>query len=134
MQQNPLGFDVPLAAPVDQAIAAVTEALKAEGFGILTRIDVQATLKEKIGADFHPYVILGACNPHLAQRALSADGAAGLMLPCNVVVEAAGEGSLVRIINPDAMMAVPGLEDQAAVQAVAAEARVKLERVAASLG
>lgn len=134
MQPHPLGFNVALAAPLDQAIATVTDALKAEGFGILTRIDVQATLKEKIGADFRPYVILGACNPHLAQRALSADAAAGLLLPCNVVVEAAGEGSMVRIVNPDAMMAVPGMEGQAAIQAVAAEARAKLERVAVSLG
>ncbi|HQZ72661.1 MAG TPA: DUF302 domain-containing protein, partial [Anaerolineae bacterium] len=104
------------------------------GFGILTRIDVQATLKEKIGQDFRPYVILGTCNPHLAYRALSADAAAGLLLPCNVVVEEAEGGSLVRIVNPDAMMGVPGMEDQAAIQAVAADARAKLERVAAALG
>jgi len=129
-----LGFNVRLPLPSDEAIARVTEALKAEGFGILTRIDVQATLKEKIGQDFRPYVILGACNPHLAYRALSADAAAGLLLPCNVVVEEAEGGSLVRIVNPDAMMGVPGMEDQAAIQAVAADARAKLERVAAALG
>ncbi|MBK8540159.1 MAG: DUF302 domain-containing protein [Ardenticatenia bacterium] len=131
---SPLGFNVRLPLPSDEAIARVTEALKAEGFGILTRIDVQATLKEKIGQDFRPYVILGACNPHLAYRALSADSAAGLLLPCNVVVEATEGGSLVRIVNPDAMMGVPGMEDQAAIQAVAADARAKLERVAAALG
>lgn len=131
---SPIGFNISLPMAPDAAIAAVTEALKAEGFGILTRIDVQATLKEKIGQDFRPYVILGACNPHLAYRALSADASAGLLLPCNVVVEEADGGSLVRIVNPDAMMGVPGMENQAAIQAVAADARAKLERVAAALG
>lgn len=134
LPSSPLGFNVALPLAPDEAIARVTEALKAEGFGILTRIDVQATLKEKIGQEFRPYVILGACNPHLAHRALSADASAGLLLPCNVVVEEADGGSLVRIVNPDAMMGVPGMEDQAAIQAVAADARAKLERVAAALG
>jgi uncharacterized protein (DUF302 family) len=131
---SPLGFNVRLPLPADEAITRVTEALKAEGFGVLTRSDVQATLKEKLGQDFRPYVILGACNPQLAHRALSADAAAGLLLPCNVVVEAAAGGSLVRIVNPDAMMGVPGLANPAEVQAVAAEARARLERVAAALG
>ncbi len=129
-----LGFNISLPLPADEAIARVTEALKAEGFGVLTRIDVQATLKEKLGQDFRPYVILGACNPQLAHRALSADAAAGLLLPCNVVVEESAGGSLVRIINPDAMMAVPGMQELPAIQAVAAEARARLERVAEALG
>lgn len=131
---SPLGFDVRLPILPDEAISRVTAALKAEGFGVLTRIDVQATFKEKLGQDFRPYVILGACNPQLAHRALSADAAAGLLLPCNVVVEAAAGGSLVRIVNPDAMMGVPGLGNTAEIQAVAAEARARLERVADALG
>lgn len=130
----PLGFDVQLPVAPDEAVARVTDALKAEGFGILTRIDVQSTFKEKLGQDFRPYVILGACNPQLAHRALSADAAAGLLLPCNVVVEEAAGGSLVRIVNPDAMMAVPGMQELPAIQAVAAEARARLERVAEALG
>ncbi|MCL7960479.1 MAG: DUF302 domain-containing protein, partial [marine benthic group bacterium] len=79
----------------DEAIEVVTDALKEEGFGVLTRIDVAETLKTKIGADFRPYVILGACNPVLANDALSADDNIGLMLPCNVVVASAEGGAEV---------------------------------------
>ncbi len=128
-----LGFEVRLQLPLDQAIERVTEALKAEGFGVLTRIDVQQVLREKINADFRPYVILGACNPSLAHRALQRKAEAGLLLPCNVTVEAAGDGSLVRIGNPDVLMGVGDLEQDPHLRELASEARIKLERAARSL-
>ncbi|MFC1531401.1 DUF302 domain-containing protein [Gemmatimonadota bacterium] len=109
----------------DEAIEVVTAALKAEGFGVLTSIDVAQTLKSKIGVDFRPYVILGACNPALANQALSADDNIGLMLPCNVVVAAAEGGAEVSWVRPHAMMDIadaPGIRD------VADQAQAKLER------
>jgi uncharacterized protein (DUF302 family) len=131
---QPLGFEVHLDCPYEKAIEKVTEALKAEGFGILTRIDVKATLKEKLGAEFRPYAILGACNPLLAHRALSHEPQAGLMLPCNVTVEAAEEGrSVVRIGDPDVMLSVGGLGQDPVLRGVGAEARARLERAAKSL-
>lgn len=129
-----LGFEATLPLGFEAAIERVTEALKAEGFGVLTRIDVHDTLKKKIGADFRPYVILGACNPQLAHKALSARGDVGMMLPCNVTVEAAGEGSaLVRIADPEMMMTVGDLGGEAALQQVGGEARARLTRVAEAL-
>jgi len=129
-----LGFEATLPLAFDAAIERVTEALKAEGFGVLTRIDVHDTLKKKIGADFRPYVILGACNPQLAHKALSARGDVGMMLPCNVTVEAAGEGStLVRIADPQMMMTVGDLGNEQALQQVGGEARERLMRVAEGL-
>lgn len=110
----------------DEALDSVTSALKQEGFGVLTHIDVAETLKTKIGADFRPYVILGACNPVLANEALSVDDNIGLMLPCNVVVAATDDGSEVSCVRPHAMMDVadaPGIRD------VADQAQAKLERV-----
>lgn len=121
---------VPMAAPYEEAIERVTAALKQEGFGVLTEIDVQSTLKAKIGVDFDRYVILGACNPKLAHQALRAEREIGLLLPCNVIVYEAGAGSVVSIVDPLAMLSVglnPDLQD------VANEARARLERVAASL-
>jgi uncharacterized protein (DUF302 family) len=131
---NEMGFEVRLEGGYEQALEKVTAALKTEGFGVLTRIDVQATMKEKLGVEFRPYAILGACNPPLAHKALSTDAVVGLMLPCNVTVEAnpAGDGAIVRIINPEAMM-VGRLGDNAALREVAGQARIKLERVAALL-
>ena len=129
-----IGFEVHLDLPYEAALEKVITALKSEGFGVLTRIDVQATLKEKLGEDFRPYSILGACNPALAHRALQTDPVVGLMLPCNVTVEADPlGGSLARIANPDIMLGVGGLEHNEALQEVATTARVKLERVAESL-
>ncbi len=129
-----LGFEATLPLDFDAAIGRVTEALKSEGFGVLTRIDVHDTLKKKIDVDFRPYAILGACNPHLAHKALSARGDVGMMLPCNVTVESAGEGAtLVRIADPEMMMTVGDLGGEQALQQVGEEARARLLRVAESL-
>lgn len=129
--QQPLGLNVRLQTPFDTALAQTIEALKAEGFGVLTEIDVKATMKAKLDVDFRPYRILGACNPHLAHRALSAVPAIGLMLPCNITVAELEDGSIeVAAVNPLAMMGVlphPELEQ------VAAEAHDKLKRVINSL-
>ena len=129
-----LGFEVKLDVPYEEAVERVVSALKSEGFGVLTRIDVRATLKEKLGEDFRPYVILGACNPPLAHRALSQDAVVGLMLPCNVTVEAdPGGGSIARIANPEMMMTVGSLQQNQTLLEVAQQARLKLERVAEAL-
>jgi uncharacterized protein (DUF302 family) len=125
------GFGVTLDLPFDEAIERTTAALKAEGFGVLTTIDVRKTLDEKIGVAFEPYVILGACNPHLAHRALTAEHELGLLLPCNVIVHEHDGKSAVSIVDPGQMLGMVG--DNADLQAVAAEATEKLRRVAAAL-
>jgi uncharacterized protein (DUF302 family) len=92
---------------LDEARTRITEALKAEGFGVLTEIDVKATLKKKIDVDFRPYVILGACNPPIAHKALTAEPAIGLLLPCNVVIAETDDGSSeVAVIKPEAMFSL----------------------------
>jgi len=129
-----LGFEATLPLAFDAAVERVTEALKAEGFGVLTRIDVHDTLRKKIGAEFRPYVILGACNPQLAYKALSARPDVGMMLPCNVTVEAVGEvRCLVRIADPGMMMTVGDLGEVEVLRQVGGEARERLQRVAAAL-
>lgn len=127
---NEYGFGIDLRMPYEQAITAVTEALKAEGFGVLTTIDVQRTLHEKLGAEMEQYAILGACNPPLAHRALTADRNIGLLLPCNVVVRATDTGSRVDIADPQAMMGIVGND---ALDSVATEARQRLQRVVEGL-
>jgi len=125
------GIEKRLDVPYDQAVERVTAALAAEGFGILTEIDVKATLKKKLDLDFRRYVILGACNPPLAHRALTAELDVGLLLPCNVIVyEADGGGSVVSAADPGAMMEVSG---NPALEPVATEARARLERALAAL-
>lgn len=100
-----LGFDVELPAAFDATVTRVKEALKQEGFGILTEIDLRAAFREKLGREFRPFVILGACNPPLAYAAISADPAVGLLLPCNVTVESVGEQrTVVRLTDPVALL------------------------------
>ncbi|MGZ3676873.1 MAG: DUF302 domain-containing protein [Ktedonobacterales bacterium] len=124
------GFGTVLNAPYEQAVAQVKEALKAEGFGVLSEINVKQTLKEKIGVEMQPYVILGACNPQLAHRALTAEPEIGQLLPCNVVVRGEGDQARVDIADPEAMLSIVGKPE---LDEVAAEAKQRLQRVVAAL-
>lgn len=116
----------------DEAVSRVTDELKREGFGVLTEIDVQATLKKKIDVDFRRYVILGACNPKLAHQVLDAEDKLGVLLPCNVVVQerADGTGIDVSAMNPAAAMAMVDADE---IRRVAEEAQAKLKRVIEAL-
>jgi uncharacterized protein (DUF302 family) len=121
------GFDVTVAGNFDEVIDKVTEALKTEGFGVLTTINVQAALKEKINVDRRPYTILGACNPTLANQAINAEPDIGLLLPCNVLVREEEDGSVtVAFMDPKAVL---GLVDREDIVPLAGEVRSKLERV-----
>ena len=129
-----LGFEVRLNKSYDQALEKVITTLKAEGFGVVTSIDLRATFKEKLGEDFRSYTILGACNPSLAHRALLQDPVVGLLLPCNVTVEEdGGDRSVVRFANPEAILTIGGLHKDSIISEVAREARARLERVADAL-
>jgi uncharacterized protein (DUF302 family) len=120
-----------LDVPYEQAVEKVTAALKEEGFGVLTEIDVRSTLKQKLDKEFRDYVILGACNPPLAHQALSAQLDIGLLLPCNVIVYDGEEGgSEVAILDPITMM---GIVDNPDLKPVAEEAKARLQRVIQSL-
>jgi len=126
------GFSTELSGDFDTAIDGVTQALKQEGFGVLTTIDVQATMKAKLDVDGKPYTILGACNPPLAHQALEADPDIGLLLPCNVVVRENDEGKItVSFMDPGAVL---GLVDRDDIEELAAEVQGRLKRVCASLG
>ncbi len=123
-------FGTVVASGMDATREQVTAALREQGFGILTEIDVQATLREKLGVEGDPYLILGACNPQLAHQALEAEPSIGALLPCNVVLRAVAGGTRVEIMDPVAALQVAS---GAGVAGVAAEARERLQRVAASL-
>ena len=126
-----IGIKVFMDSDYESTLVKVTEALKAEGFGVLTEIDVKATLKNKLDVDFRPYKILGACNPPLAHRALSTAPDVGMLLPCNVTVSQEADGrTLVAIIDPLAMM---GFMVDPALDEVAEEANERLNRVAQAL-
>jgi uncharacterized protein (DUF302 family) len=129
-----LGFEVELPMPFEGAIARVKEALKHEGFGVLTEIDLRAAFQEKLGKEFRPYVILGACNPPLAFAAVTKDPSVGLLLPCNVTVEAAGElRTIVRLTDPAALLGSLAARLGPHLAEVAADARARMVRAAAAL-
>jgi uncharacterized protein (DUF302 family) len=128
---SPLGITVQLDLSFETAYLKTIEALKAEGFGVLTEIDVRETLRKKLNVDYPPYKILGACNPPLAYRALTAAPEVGMLLPCNVTVRQLDNGKVeVAIIDPLMMMSVVENKE---LKPVADEARARLERVAQSL-
>lgn len=121
------GFFVKVPGDFDEAVAKVTEALKAEGFGVLTEIDVKATLKAKLDIDRRPYKILGACNPQLASQAIEAEPDIGLLLPCNVIVRQEDDGTnVVGFMDP---LAVLGLVRRPELESLGGEVRGRLERV-----
>jgi len=132
MEETRYGLRVVVPLPYEQALTRTTEALKAEGFGVLTTIDVQQTLKQKLDQDFRKYAILGACNPPLAHRALRAELEIGLLLPCNVIVYETTPGrSTVAAMAPIAALGIVG--DNGELQEVAREADQRLRRALTSL-
>lgn len=125
------GFNVKMKGSFDDAVQRVTDELQKEGFGVLTEIDVKATLKKKLDIDQKPYKILGACNPKLAHQALSADPDIGLLLPCNVVVREEDDGSItVAFMDPAVVLK---LVEKEGVAQLAEEVRGRLQRVSAAL-
>ena len=126
-----LGLRVKVNQPYEVALERVRTALKAEGFGVLTEIDVKETLKKKLGVDFQRYIILGACNPPLAHRALSADLNVGLLLPCNVIVyETGADTSMISLVDPLVMSAM--FKDPT-FEVIALDAQQRFKRIAAVL-
>lgn len=132
MQDTRYGLKVSIPVPYDEAVARATEALKAQGFGVLTTIDVQQTLKTKLNREFRKYVILGACNPPLADRALHAELEVGLLLPCNVIVyEESPTSSVVSAMAPLAALGIVG--DNPSLAGVAREADERLRKALLAL-
>ena len=123
-------FGTVLAAPIDEVRTRVEAALKEQGFGVLTEIDVRATMREKLGIEREPYLILGACNPQLAHRALEADPSVGALLPCNVVLRAEEDRTRVEIMDPVAAL---GIAKADSLAELATEARQRLRTVIATL-
>ena len=124
------GITIRTTAPFAEAAARVRDALKAQGFGVLTEIDVQATLRDKLGEDMEPYLILGACNPPLAHRALAADRRIGLLLPCNVVIRTESGRTVIEALDPQVMITIAG---DSSLQPVADEAATRLRAALDSL-
>jgi len=133
LQQSKYGFSRTVDVPYQEAIERTRVALKEEGFGVLSEIDMKEKLKERLGVDFHNYVILGACNPALAYKSLQQELNIGLLLPCNVIVYETDEPgkSLVSAIDARTMLSVVG--DNATLNAIATEVNEKLKRVVAQL-
>lgn len=131
---QPLGFEVELATGFTSAVQRVKDVLKQEGFGVLTEIDLKAAFHEKLGKQFRPYVILGACNPPLAYAAVSKDASVGLLLPCNVTVESAGElRTIVRLTDPAVLLGGVAASLGPQLAEVATDARARMLRAAAAL-
>lgn len=122
----PISFSTPVDGALESVVDRVERALADEGFGVLSRIDVQATLKAKIDLDIGPYLILGACNPPLAKRGIAAEPSIGVLLPCNVVVRGRGDGLLVEFMDPESVLE---LIDSEEIAELAREVRVRLLKV-----
>lgn len=127
------GIKVDLDCGHAEAVERVTEALAAEGFGVISRIDIDEKFKDKLDIDFRPYAILGACNPALAHKALTAEPGVGLLLPCNICVEQTESGSRVYIVDAESMMTSAGLGDVESISELGRDASERLERVAQAL-
>ena len=125
MEKTAYGFGKHVELPYDEAVERTRAALKNQGFGVITEIDVKSTMKEKLGAEFQPYVILGACNPPLAHKALTAEPEIGLLLPCNVVVHQDGAGSRVMVMDPEAALGIVGTPE---LEEIAREAKSRLNK------
>ena len=124
------GISICTQGPFAEAVARVREALKAQGFGVLTEIDMQATLRDKLGQEMEDYLILGACNPPLAHQALGVNSSIGLLLPCNLVVRTHAGQTIVEALDPQTMVTITG---QQALQPVADEAAARLRTALESL-
>ena len=127
------GMSTKLNRTMEEVKVKVVEALKTQGFGVITEIDMQKTLQQKLGVDFKPYQILGACNPRFAYRALLADESIGLLLPCNVVLKLAGDGVEVSIQDPEVMFSVVDEETKKSMVGFPQEVKTSLQTVLAAL-
>lgn len=125
VRTTPYGFGIRSTLPFAQAVETIKARLQEQGFGILTEIDVRRTLHEKIGVDWRPYVILGACNPRLAHQALRTELDIGLLLPCNVVVYEDGDGSVVEVMDPESVL---GLVENPQLPSLAREVKASMRR------
>lgn len=123
-QYSPYGFGLKVNLPYAEAVERTKAALKEQGFGVLTEVDIKQTMKEKRGIDFRPYVILGACNPPLAEQALTAELDLGLLLPCNVVVYETEGGSMVQAMDPEPVL---GLVGNPRLEPIAREVKARLQ-------
>jgi uncharacterized protein (DUF302 family) len=126
-------MNIKVRGSLEEVKAMVVEALKTQDFGVLTEIDIQKVLKQKIGVEFKPYLILGACNPRFAYRALSADEAIGLLLPCNVVLKQESDGVEVSIQDPEVMFSVVDAETKKSMLGFTQEVKISLQSVLAAL-